>query len=352
MASIKKIGESWRVLIRRKGHKSICKTFPKKAQAEQFARETEGAMLGGGYLPGSGKLTIAELVDAYKDARDKSGRPVIDTSNEHYVLARIIQDLGDKVAMDLGTSDLVAWCQQIRRGGAGEYTANMYVSKLGTVMRHTASLLDVRLPDSVGQARPTLNHLHLIGAGNARTRRPTADELQRIFAWFAERPQYRPPMQDLITVAITVGLRRSEIFRIKWADIDEVNKMVLVRDRKDPRKKIGNDQWVPLLGESWNIVKQQKRVADRIFPYHPQTVSAYFKMACDALGIVNLHFHDMRHECASALIEAGWNPYEVRLVTGHSRETTQLDTYVNLDPASLNKKVVPISKAEKARKAS
>jgi hypothetical protein len=41
MASILKIGTKWRALIRRKGHKSICKTHPTKAAAEAWARKVE-----------------------------------------------------------------------------------------------------------------------------------------------------------------------------------------------------------------------------------------------------------------------------------------------------------------------
>lgn len=76
-------------------------------------------------------------------------------------------------------------------------------------------------------------------------------------------------------------------------------------------------------------------------------VSKYFTNACKALEIPDLHFHDCRHEAASSLIEAGWSTAEVRMITGH-KSSSMLDRYVNLDPADLHAKVVPISKAKKA----
>jgi len=42
MASILKVGEKWRALIRRKGHPVYCKTFRVKTQAEAWARSVEG----------------------------------------------------------------------------------------------------------------------------------------------------------------------------------------------------------------------------------------------------------------------------------------------------------------------
>jgi len=45
------------------------------------------------------------------------------------------------------------------------------------------------LPDAVGAARPTLHHVRLIHAGGKRDRRPTPDQIEKIFAWFAERVQ-------------------------------------------------------------------------------------------------------------------------------------------------------------------
>src|SRR3546814_10558609 len=86
----------------------------------------------------------------------------------------------------------------------------------------------------------------------------------------------------------------------------------LVRDRKDPREKDGNDQWVPLLNlagfDALRLIRVQRKYdprGDRIFPYNPRSVGTAFRRACRALKIENLHFHDLRHEATSRLFEAG-----------------------------------------------
>jgi len=117
---------------------------------------------------------------------------------------------------------------------------------------------------------------------------------------------------------------------------------VIVRDRKDPRRKAGNDEVVPLIGESLDVIMRQPRPKEgatdqRIFPFEPGTVSKCFATARKAAGIVNLTLHDMRHEATSRLFEAGWGIAEVAAVTGHKR-WEQLRRYTNLRPQEIARK--------------
>lgn len=347
MASIIQIGAKWRAQVRRKGAKPITKTHPTKAAAQAWARRIEADIEAGTYRAETVE-TIDDLIEAYREMREDSGRPVRDDSNQWYMLRSLETGLGEVKASALDTERLVKWAQGKKRDGAGPYTINMHVSLLGSVLRHVGSIKGLRLPDIVGEARPTLKYLGLIGGGGRRDRRPGADELTALFDYWAKHPEIGPPMEDIVRLAIVVGFRRGEIMRIEWRDFDQTRKMILVRDRKDPRKKKGNDQWIPLIGDAFAIIDRQPRRPGeaRIFPWSPLTVSKYFTWACQALSIPDLHLHDCRHEAASSLIEAGWGPHEVAIVTGH-KTTANLDRYVNLDPVALLEKVVPISKAKK-----
>jgi integrase len=319
MASIQKIGSGWRALIRRKGHPSYCRTFRVKAQAEAWARQVESDIDRGQVRPAAvlgRKLLLGDLVQAYRELRDKA-RPISDSSNEHYMLKHLDAGLGERDALTLTPQDLVGYCTARKEKGAGPYTCNMEISKLGTAMRYAAVALKTTVPDVVSAARPLLNQLGLIGGGGRRERRPTEDELQAVVRELAQK---RGALYaDVVRFAVATAMRRSEIARLRWADIDEGKRLVLVRDRKDPRRKAGNDQWVPLLGEAWTIVKQQPRAGEneRIFPIHESTMSKYFTWACRELGIPDLHFHDLRHDGTSRLFEQGYHVQQVALVTGH-----------------------------------
>lgn len=342
VATIIKQRGRWRAQIRRVGAKSISKTFDTKAEAIAWARQIEAAMDAGTHRPPA-VVTVAEVIQAYRDLRDRSGRPISDTANEHYQLRLIAAGLGDKRAESLTVGDLVKYAQDRRADGAGPYTINTDIGRLGTVLRHTSAVLGLAVPDVVGAARPTLHHLGLIGGGGKRERRPTDDELDRIKDYArsqAHRSALFAAMPDMIDIAIQTALRRGELLRIRWGDVDAARRLVLVRDRKDPRRKAGNDQMVPLVGDALEIIQRQERgKRQEVFPFGEHLLSKYWLEACRALSIPDLHWHDLRHEAASRLIEAGWSAHEVRVVTGHA-SSQHLDRYVNLDPAEIARKAV------------
>lgn len=326
MASYTKRGNRWRTQVRRAGHAPIVKSFPTKAAAKEWADSIEGQIDdNGAYRPATtGK--IADLIKSYRKLRD-AARPIADTSNEHYILKHLAEGLGEIKAAGLTVDNLIAWCKQRRDEGAGPYTVNMEISKLGTVFRYASA----GLPDVVGAARPKLTYLGLIGGGGRRERRPTSDEFERLImaapAWYA----------DVLLFAVATAMRRGEIVRLRWVDLDEKRRVVWVRDRKHPRRKQGNDDAVPLLNGAWEIVKRQPTEDARIFPYHEQTLTKLFTELCRQLGIPDLHFHDLRHEGTSRLFEQGYQIQEVALVTGH-RDWKHLKRYTNLRPEGLHKK--------------
>ena len=302
---------------------------PTKAAAEVWARTVEADLDVGKPVAALHGIKVGDLIEVYRGLRDKV-RPILDTSNEHYMLLHLAEGLGDRAAEALTVDDLVAWCAQRAEEGAGPYTLNMEVSKLGTVLRYAAATKRLTLPDVVGQARAVLSHAGLIGGGNLRSRRITEDELVRLLKALA------PWMADIVTFAVATAMRREEIVRIAWTDLDAKKKLVLIRDRKHPRKKKGNNEWIPLLGVAWEVVQAQPRSNERIFPRHPQTISKAFKAACDELGIVDLHFHDLRHEGTSRLFENGYTIEQVALVTGH-KDWRHLRRYTQLKPESLHR---------------
>ncbi|ACD15568.1 site-specific integrase [Paraburkholderia phytofirmans] len=356
MASILPVGSRWRAQVRKRGQ-SIAKTFRTKGAAQAWAREKEVEIEKGIHAVELATVTVGTLIRKYREARAESGRPVKPKSNEDYILQRLQDEFESDFAAQLTTQRIVQFAQKRRKSGAGGFTIDMDISKLGTVMRHTGSLLDLALPDATGIARPTLHHLNLIEAGKRRERRPTPEEIGKIFAWFAEHPEREQAMPDLLRVAMQCAFRRGELFNLQWDDIDAENHLALVRDRKHPRQKMGNNEWVPLIGDSFEVIMRQarypvpeayaeKRKADPTVPPHKNefifrfdkgTASKYFKRACDDKGIVDLHLHDLRHEATSALFEAGWQIPEVAAVTGH-KDWRNLKRYTNLDPAQVARK--------------
>ena len=343
MPSILKIGDRWRAQVRTRG-KSTARTFPTRSEAIAWAAEVETGIRRGGSTAPPGR--VAQLIEDYRRLRLESGRPVAPESNERYMLDHLAEDLGDEQVGKLTSARLVKWAQERKAQGAGPYTINMELSKLGTAIRHVASFQGVVFPDAVGQARPLLHHLQLIGGGNRRVRRAEGDELERLLEYFADRPVY----QDALRVLSVTGLRRGELCRMRWADLDPAQRAVLVRMRKHPRRHLARDEWVPLLGDSWALVNRQPKGDGPIFPMHPNTLSKAFCDACRELGIPDLRLHDLRREATSALRELGFDASERKAITGHRSDAIH-ERYVAVRPADLHAKYERATKKGRAKAA-
>jgi integrase len=167
----------------------------------------------------------------------------------------------------------------------------------------------------------------------------TDDELRRLREHFdAQAWQSKIPMVDIVNFAIATGKRESEITRLLRSDLDESKRTALLRNAKHPRAKEGNHRRFPLLGDAWKIVVRQPAIAgeDRIFPYNPKSIGTAFTRACAKLRIVDLHFHDLRHEATSRLFEQGYSIEQVAAVTLHE-SWTELKRYTQLRPESLHR---------------
>lgn len=194
---------------------------------------------------------------------------------------------------------------------------------------------------AVDQARFALKRLGLIGKGHERTRRPETDELNRLFRHFDANPRQTIPMSRIVKFAVATGMRQNEICRLAWSDVDLGNRTALIRNRKHPREKSTNDQVVALVHDAgWDplvLIEEQTTTGPReggIFPYNSRSIGTAFRRGCRALNIEDLHFHDLRHETASRLFEAGYQIPEVSLVTGH-KDWKMLQRYTNLKPENL-----------------
>ena len=329
MASIIKTVEgTYRAFVRRTGAKSLSKTFKTKSEAERWARQTEAAIESGTVVKSAKGATVGDAITAYIQMREEGARPINPQSNEVYMLRWLERDLGDEVVVGIKPQRLATYCTRRGKTGAGPYTIGMEISKLGTVLKYSAMALGETFPDIVAQSRPLLDHLGLIGPGTPRERRPTAEELAAV------RAAAPALLRDIIDFAIATCMRRGEIVRMTWVDVDVDARLLTIKDRKDPRKKAGNDERIPLLGDSLSIIQRQPRADDRVFQVSPEWVSDNFLLACRVAKVEDLVFHDLRHEGISRLFESGLRIEQVALVSGH-KSWAMLKRYTQLKPESL-----------------
>jgi integrase len=334
----------WRVQVRRK-QLYASETFLRREDARQWATATE-RRIDRGEAPVKratiDPTTFADLIDLHILDMCEVGRAP--RRSKAFTLDALRQKLGKAKLKELTRERLIQFGKDRAKEGAGPVTLSADVGYVKLVVVHAAAVhgIDIKA-EPVDLARVALKRLGLIGKSRQRDRRPSSDEIRRLLEHFDAHRQLLITMGRIVRFAIASAMRQEEICCIHWSDVDTASRMVVVRDRKDPREKSGNDQPVPLLDltgfDALQLVREQRRCwprGDLIFPYNSRSVGAAFRRACKELRIQNLHFHDLRHEATSRLFEAGLRIEQVALVTGH-RDWKMLKRYTNLRPEDLHR---------------
>jgi hypothetical protein len=123
-------------------------------------------------------------------------------------------------------------------------------------------------------------------------------------------------MTDIIQFAVAMGLGLGEIIDLRWADLSDRDRIIIIRNRKHSTEKAGNDQEVPLLGGAWEIIKQQPETSDRIFPVTEGTLSTIFPRACQAFDIADLNSMTYVMRAFRACLEQGYTIEQAALISG------------------------------------
>ena len=161
--------------------------------------------------------------------------------------------------------------------------------------------------------------------------RVSEDELDVIRAWV------HPHVADLITFAVDTGTRHAERMALQVGDLDQRPGWIRCRretvkgtrrSRKPRDIPIATTRLAKLLAR-WRVdaAGRSKGADELLFSYDGETeLPGYFsnwKTACRKAGRPKLREHDLRHECASRLVESGMPITEVQRILGHKRiETT------------------------------
>ncbi|MEN9863958.1 MAG: hypothetical protein RLZZ601_1722 [Pseudomonadota bacterium] len=324
----------------------ISKSFKTRKQAESYKKITLAEILQGTFNQNKkGELTLADLIDLYLKELGHNFR------RSKLGAYKLIKDtkLAKKRIDSLSTQDLIRHGKErqlpkfktLKNGtvkelpGAGGSTMNAEFSYIGTVLKWAKAEQYAVNENLITESRRALEMNYLIHDGVERSRRPSQDELDRLINYFEViRPERNIPLGILIRFAVGTGLRLGEILRLEWKELNEANKTIWIRDRKDPRQKVGKDNEIALIWQTgydtFEILMAQKgKHPELVFPYSGDTVSSVFPRAVRRLGIEDLHFHDLRHEFCSRMVEYGWTIPKIQVNSGH-KDLRSMQRYMNM----------------------
>ncbi|MRD55256.1 tyrosine-type recombinase/integrase [Betaproteobacteria bacterium LSUCC0115] len=131
--------------------------------------------------------------------------------------------------------------------------------------------------------------------------------------------------EQIVRFAIATGLRRSEILRLEWTDIDKARRCLHVKDTKN-----GSSRWIPIMEEVAAVLRNQHdSQSSRVFPVSENALKLAWTRSLKKAGICDLHFHDLRHEALSRWADRlNGNVFKLRQISGH-RTLTMVMRYVH-----------------------
>lgn len=335
-----KNGTSWQVLIRIPGTPKICKNFDDRTIAEKFARLTEIQLRREQGLPTQSRAQKAIASQFLNERLSTSIAKFLagEAARPRHIghAPTVLKYIGDVRVSELRRSwikDFIAILrsQTSYRGKAFTWgTIHGYLSFIGRVVRWRANDLDQPAP-----LFPYSKTLLPEGWDEGRERRLEAGEYDAIMRVIRMHPaasnfHYRL----LVRLALETGARLQELVLAEWR---EINAQQTVWTIPAAHTKCKKTRVVPLSKVAIRIVKLLKLIADptskRLFHTisNAEVASAMFRRMTRKAGVIDFHFHDLRHEAISRMViyKRKLSVFEIMAIVGHS-SMEMLQRYANL----------------------
>ncbi|MBF0138270.1 MAG: site-specific integrase [Magnetococcales bacterium] len=341
MATIHKLPSGhWRVLIRKKGYPVVSRTFPKRKDAQAFVANAEDSMNRGIFVDRSASetITIRDAFDRYLKSVSLQKAP--NTHRDEINRANnICRYIGEYTLATLKAPILAKF--RDRRVGEG---------KSGNTIRLDFALIRhlYRIAIREWGIGLEVNPVDLVdkpGLAPGRDRRLVQDEEARLLA--ACDAYVNPMLGWIVRIALETAMRQGEILRLRVQDIDLVNRLASIPPNKTKARN-KPERVVPLTREAVRVFGVavnwifRPTDSDLVFPgdpgkdgvRRPYTLTKPWQTVLKRAGVEGFHFHDLRHEAVSRLVESGLSDQEVAAISGH--QTMQmLRRYTHLRPRDL-----------------
>ncbi|HVP46114.1 MAG TPA: site-specific integrase [Bryobacteraceae bacterium] len=268
---------------------------------------------------------MSALIDRYWEhygVRKRSG------NREKSILEGIRTELGRLFVREVDAVAVAHWYESltdIRKLSAGTAVRHFNVmhhmmgkaatiwSKETGIDRNPADQVEVKRPDD--QRDRYLSEEELVRlklALDAKRYRKGTKQINKTFL----------RLRMIVLIALTTGMRASEIFGLGWKDVLYAEGLIAVR----AKLKGGRMRYVPLSPELAAELRHYPAVIgeERIFPPEAeaksgrQRVEGSFEDLLERAHIEDFRFHDLRHTFASWYMMNGGDLYELAKILGHS----------------------------------
>lgn len=326
MATISKRNTGYQAQIRRKGFPPVSKMFKTKREAEAWTRSYETEMDKGDYLDRTeaDRTTLQELLERYK--RENTPQKKSKDSEILRINRMIREEAICQYKATALTSKLLAEWRDKRLHEVSGSSVNREIDILSHVINTARREWGIHINNPIELIRRPKHN-------KARERRLSSEEEAKLM-YELEKTTRNPWIRPVVIFAIETGMRRGEILSLTWDNVDMLKRVAHLLDTKN-----GEDRSVPLTLKATALLQGlPKSIDGRVFPTTAEALKLAFQRAVVRAGIIDFHFHDLRHEGVSRLFEKGLNVMEVASISGH-KTLQMLKRYTHLSPEGLLAKI-------------
>lgn len=267
------------------------------------------------------KLTLAMAIEKYWDIHLSKKKSAFKL---RYTLNALKKYFGDVLLSKLTTEDIQRF-YNTRMAETSPSTANRNFTTLRAVINKVIRLrLYKGINPCIGVAKQKENP--------ARTSYLSTEQIRTLLGNMPERSR------NLVAFAICTGMRRGEILRVSWQDIDLLNGIIHIYESKS-----GNKREVPIMSSLKQILlTMNPQKSGVLFPFTETMVEYDYKRALKKSNITGIRFHDLRHTFASHFMMNGGSLTDLQRILGHS-DLKLTQRYAHLSPTYLRKSIEVIN---------
>ena len=299
-------------------------------------------------------LTFREFAEVYKQ-RHVQAKRLANAATIDYRLKPLTDRFGDRALQDIKTADIEDFIADLKLPRVVNRQPNRMLSAAS--INRTIELLRHMMNWAVGREylertpfrRGTETLIRKQHEDNQRRRRLSEDEETKLLAVAT------PFLRSMIIAALDTGMRQGEMLAVRFGDIDWTRQLIVLRGVTTKSKRtravpISTARlkavlvWLRLVVEGNrkpdDALVFSDEIGEPVGRFRTAWVTAVLKShgvrpewksynwtaltpACQqAFKEINLHWHDLRHEYASRLVERGVPLAQVRDLLGHASITT------------------------------
>lgn len=325
MATIRKRGTKYHAQVRRKGARSITKSFRSMKDAKEWSRMIETRIDREELGPDRRSLRNTALAEIVKRYRDEVV-PLKKSSDVETIIlnAFLKHPICKRSLADLSTQDFASYRDE-RLKAIKPSSLSRQLAPLRNMFRVAKDEWGLPLAEN------PLEKLNLKATDNRRQRRLLAGEYDRLL--IAAKTRRNPYVPVIIEFAIETAMRRGEILALRWEQVNLEKRCVTILAPKN-----GYVRTVPLTPKAYDLLHDLGEGLGRVFPVTKSTLKMAWGRLVRLAEIEDLHFHDLRHEAVSRFFEIGLTPPEVASISGH-RDIRMLMRYAHANLDTLERKL-------------